>query len=161
VIEEFAEPIEYDFQHELAIDMLDFFRGYRSWRQFYNFLDRLPPHGHYKTAVAMSPKWAEIVLDMEEAGKGIPPGTEDHDLTPLGYTEVVARLDLIADRVMAVRTAVQAGYSKDHEEPRFEPMTRPVTAIDKERERRSRKILNEIESLIFGEGLSLSNIVMD
>jgi hypothetical protein len=91
VIEEFAEPIEYDFQHELAIDMLDFFRGYRSWRQFYNFLDRLPPHGHYKTAVAMSSKWAEMVLDMEESGKGIPPGTEDHDLTPLGYSEVVGR----------------------------------------------------------------------
>lgn len=69
------------------------------------------------------------------------------------YSPVVARLDLIADRVMAVRTAVQANYTKEHQEPSFEPLDRPVTALERERERRTRNLLLELDALILGDGL--------
>lgn len=110
----------------------------------------------------MDEGWARYVVDQEEKKEQMAPGTVpeitadlEPILSPLDYSPVVARLDLIADRIMAVRTAVQAGYSKDHKEPRFEPMMRPVTALDMERERRARSVLAEVDDLLFGPGLSL------
>lgn len=136
--------------------MLDFFhpQGGRSWRQFYAFLERLPYWGHYKSTLAMNEAWANKVLDMEERGERTPPGAgEDDDLTPLGYSDIVARLDLIADRVMLVRTATQAGYTRDHEEPRLDPLPRPVTALERERERRARTVLLDVDAMVSGGGL--------
>lgn len=99
----------------------------------------------------MDEEWARRLLDMEEEGVGTPPTGEA--LSPLGYTDVISRLDLIADRVMAVRTAVQAGYTEKHKEPSFDPLPRPTTAIEGERERRARTVLEEAEALFFGGGL--------
>lgn len=126
----------------------------RSWRQFYNLVARLPHWGHYKAALAMDEVWAARMLDREEAGLETPPTGDDEtpQLTPLGYSDVVSRLDLIADRVFAVRTAVQASFSKDHEEPRFPSMPRPVTAMERERERRARTVLLEVNALVMGGG---------
>lgn len=127
----------------------------------YAFLDLLPSWGQYKTAMAMDAEWAKEALDLEEAGYGLPPTAEaerDDAFSPLYYDPLVARLDLIADRVMAVRTAVQAGYSEEHKEPHFEPIVRPTTAIDRERERRIRNELDVLDAQIQGEGLVLELI---
>jgi hypothetical protein len=124
----------------------------------YAFLEFLPPWGHYMSAIAMDADWARQALDLEAAGEGLPPtgeSDEDHAATPLYYDPLVARLDLIADRVMAVRTATQAAYSQDNKEPYFDPITRPMTAMDRERERRERNALEEVNALIQGEGLFL------
>jgi hypothetical protein len=92
---------------------------------------------------------------MEERGISLPnPSSDGPSL--LDYSPVVARLDLLADRVMAVRTAVLANYTKDHQEPQFEPLERPVTALDREREVRTRSLLLELDALVFGDGLALS-----
>lgn len=99
----------------------------------------------------MDDEWAARVLDMEESGESSP--TTGDDLTPLGYSDVVSRLDLIADRVMLVRTAVQAGYTREHEEPRMEPLPRPVTALERERERRARTVLLEVDAFVLGGGM--------
>lgn len=104
----------------------------------------------------MDEEWARYICDQEEKGEGTPPVPEDEpDLTPLGYSDVVARLDLIADRIMMVRGAVQAGYSQDHKEPSFTPLPRPVTALDRERERRLKVELEDVDALFRGEGLLL------
>lgn len=125
----------------------------------YAFIELLPPWGQYKTAMVMDEGWARNVLDMEEAGQGLPPTGEIEEggaPSPLYYDPVVARMELIADRVMAVRTAVQAGYADEHKEPQFEPIVRPMTAIDRERERRTRSELEVLENqLLRGEGLVL------
>lgn len=99
--------------------------------------------------------WANRMLDLEEQGKETPPVGEDIEFSPLGYTDVVSRLDLIADRTMSVRTAVQASYADKHQEPHFEPMRRPATAMQRERERRARKVLLTIDAQLFGEGLAM------
>lgn len=96
------------------------------------------------------------MLDLEEKGEQPPPGGEDDELGPLGYSDIVSRLDLIADRVMMVRTAVQAGYTTGHEEPRFEPLPRPVTALERERDRRARTVLLEVDALVLGGGVAIS-----
>lgn len=105
----------------------------------------------------MDEGWAKTALDLEEAGAGLPPTGEeivrDPELSPLYYDPRVARLDLIADRVLAVRTATQAGYSKDHKEPSFEPLTRPTTALERERERRNLLILDETDRMFREVGL--------
>jgi len=59
---------------------------------------------------------------------------------------------------MAVRTAVQANYTKEHQEPTFEPLPRPETAIERERERRARTVLLEAEALILGDGLPIGGM---
>ena len=98
----------------------------------------------------MDPEWARVICDMEEAGQETPPTGEtldDDTITPLGYSPIIARLDLIADRVMAVRTSVQASYAEKHEEPNFKPLPRPETALDRERERRTRILLEDVDAL--------------
>jgi hypothetical protein len=131
-----------------------------SVRKLYELLDALPHYGHYKSALAMDEEWAEMMLDMEEQGENPITSTEPPDMTPLGYTDVIARLDLIADRVLAVRGAVFAANSDGGQEPQFTPMDRPVTAIERVRERRARSLLVGIESEIFGAGLSTSGLIL-
>jgi len=91
-----------------------------------------------------------MILDLEEAGEEIPGGSSSPSAD---YSPVVARLDMIADRVLAVRTAVQANYTEGHKEPNFEPIPRPETAIERERERRSLTVLGEVDALVTGGAL--------
>ncbi len=89
---------------------------------------------------------------MEDAGLVPPAGITSDDeprISPAGYTSLDARLDLIADRLMSVRTAVQAGYAKEHKEPRFKSLPRPTTAIERERERRTLDELGAIADSFF------------
>ena len=138
-----------------GVELLDFFTGDRWWAQLYRLLDRLPAWGHYKSALVMDEAWARYICDLEDAGEETPPGADDEMMSPLGYGPIVQRLDLLADRVMAVRTAVQASYSEKHEEPSFEPLPRPETALDRERERRTRSLLEEVDAQFMSQGLSL------
>ena len=137
------------------MSIYDFFLHRRSWRQFYSLISQLPYWGRYMAAIAADEGWASYVLDKEEAGEEVP-GQAAEGPSVAHYSPVVARLDLLADRVLSVRTAVQAGYSKDHQEPHFEPVPRPTTALERERERRGRNLLLELEAQILGEGLALS-----
>lgn len=130
----------------------------RPWAQLYRFLDQLPPWSRYKAALAMDEEYARIICDREDAGEEHPPVDVDPDdaITPLGYTDVISRLDLIADRLHLTRNAIVASWAKDHKEPEFRPMPRPTTALDREREERTRRLLVEVDALVRGEGLALT-----
>ena len=142
--------------HCNGVELLDYFANVRPWRQLYDFIERLPSWGHYKSDLAMDAEYANMILDAEERGEAHPPtGDEDEEISPLGYTDVIARLDIVADRILLARNAVVAGYAQDHKEPEFRPMTRPTTALDRERERRTRRLLLEIDAQI-REGIVLS-----
>lgn len=105
----------------------------------------------------MDEGWARAVVEMEMSGRLTPPTGEagERTFSPLGYSDVISRLDLIADRVLAVRTATQANYTKAHKEPKFDPLPRPTTAIERERERRTRTVLTEADDLLLGGGIVL------
>lgn len=148
--------MEWDLQvHANGVQLLDYFTGRRPWRQLYDFINRLPAWGEYKSQLAMDEEYARILLDKEEEGEETPPGLES-DRTPHGYTDIVSRLELIADRVMAVRSAIYASMDqKNHKEPEWERMPTPITAVDREREDRTRKLLYDLDSLVRG-GLPLN-----
>lgn len=87
------------------------------------------------------------------------PGYAEEDGPPLlGYSPVIARLDLLADRVLAVRTATQANYTKDHQEPSLQVLPRPISALERERERRSRSLLLELDALVLGDGMAVDGM---
>jgi hypothetical protein len=98
-----------------------------------------------------------MVVDLEERTGQVMPGMLDGEdqIGPLGYDEVVQRLDLLADRVLGVIIASNAENA--NQVTPFEPMPRPLTALDQERERRERSLLMETERLIFG-GIVLEGI---
>lgn len=143
--------------HCNGVELLSYFTGARPWRQLYSFLEMMPAWGRYKSALAMDHDYARRICDAEEKGEGHPPVGDDDDaeITPLDYSEVIARLDIIADRILLTRNAVVAGYAKDGKEPEFRPMTRPTTALDQERERRTRRLLEEVDALV-REGVLLT-----
>lgn len=99
----------------------------------------------------MDESWAIKILDAEEAGQAVADAA-DPELTvsPLGYTPELGYLSLIADRVALVRNAVFAANSEGGAEPHFQPLPRPVTAIERERERRTRIELLDIDRLLRG-----------
>jgi hypothetical protein len=60
--------------------------------------------------------------------------------------------------VLGVIIAVQSSNAENaNQVTPFEPMPRPLTALDQERERRERSLLMETERLIFG-GIVLEGI---
>jgi hypothetical protein len=60
-------------------------------------------------------------------------------------------LSLIADRILAVRSAVFAAQSGSAEQT-IPTLTRPTTALDRARERRAIRELLEIEQQMLGGG---------
>lgn len=162
--------MEWDLQHELRVDLLDFFRHERPWAQLYRFIDKLPSWGYYKTELAMDPEFAKHLVDEEEKAEEkrleefkaavargeYPPAVDDDEgITPLGYDPVIARLDMIADREMMIWAAVVAQYTQDHKPPNWQEMPTPTTAVDKERENRVKNELNALHRLLMGEGLDI------
>lgn len=111
---------------------MEWFRGERPWPQFLRLIDRLPPHSHYKAALAMDDEYAREVVRFIDPDK-------EPALTPQGLTrEVLALMDL-TDAVISLRYVVMAQNAK-RKPPTPKPMRRPFTAIqrylkDKERNR--------------------------
>jgi hypothetical protein len=111
-------------------------------------VERLPGHGHYKSALAMDEEWAQRVIELEEQGQQVAPAADPAQMTPLGYTPEVSYLSLIADRLIAVRDAVIGSNGGDP--PPQQPLPRPSTALDRARESSSRNQLLELDQFIRG-----------
>lgn len=103
----------------------------------------------------MDRQWAEAILDAAEAGEEIAPAADPDQITPLHYTPEIGYLALIADRLLAVRSAIFAAQSEGQEQP-IDRLPRPKTAVDQLRERRVIDELLEIERQIFGGGLPVT-----
>lgn len=109
------------------MDLLDFFRGVLPWSKLRRLLERLPAHGHYKSALSsdesLTPMWERIALTTED----------DPPPTMLGwspeYTMLVALVEAVRN-LIAVTVAVN---SKDGRVDNPPSMPRPVTALQKAR----------------------------
>jgi hypothetical protein len=147
--------------HANGVDLLDFFRGERPWGQLYRLVDALPSWGRYKSQIVMDPEWAKMICDMEDAGKETPPTgessvTDDEAMSPFGYTPEVSRLDLILDRLQSLESAVMWTVQPDKQREQIQPMPRPETALDRERESRTRSLLEDLDAMFRGEGIALT-----
>lgn len=89
-----------------------------------------------------------------EAGEEVAPAADPNQVSHLHYTPEIAYLALIADRVLAVRSAVFAAQNEGREQP-LPLLPKPKSAIERVRERRVVDELLEIERQIFGGGLGV------
>lgn len=94
------------------MDLLDYFRGRRPWRQLLRFLRGMPAHSHYMAALADDEATARRIA----AARGRPA-----PMTMAGYDPMIARLDTVIDVLVAA-------HSTGSTPPR---MPRPVTAMDR------------------------------
>lgn len=115
---------------ERGWDLLDWFRGTRPWPQLIRFAERLPPHSHYKAAIADDDDYIRQYMASQ------PPGSdqrqqEQASLTMQGYSMQVAALHEIADRVGALYAVTVAVNSKNGKAPDIPEMPRPTTAMQR------------------------------
>lgn len=121
LINRHGEDIEADF-FERGWDLLDWFRGERPWSQLLRFINRLPNHSHYKSA---------ILDDDEVARQTVQSGMKAQNRkTMLGFTpEVSALLDLTSwvKNLYGLTHAVNA----DGKYPDLPATPYPETAFDR------------------------------
>lgn len=118
----YFEELEYDFHHELHVDLLKLV-GKRRWAKIWRLKSRLPADGWYGTALAMDPELAEQLVALDDDDEVVEPPT------PLGYTKEVHLLAAVVDglqQVCSVLIAVNGGDA-----PRVTPFPRPQTAKDR------------------------------
>jgi hypothetical protein len=96
----------------LGVDLLEYFRGRRPWRQLLRFLGRMPAHSHYMAALAD---------DEATARRAAAARSRPAPMTMAGYDPLVSRLDTVIDVLVAA-------HSTGSRPPR---MPRPVTALDR------------------------------
>lgn len=109
----------------------------------------------------MDEDYARMIVDREEAAAaagiaedGMPTGADPREPTPLGYNPELSYLAIIADRTLLVRDAVIASGGEDP--PHSQPLPRPTTAVERERARRNRDELLEIDRMLRGAGLPMT-----
>ncbi|WP_280465239.1 hypothetical protein [Nocardia brasiliensis] len=125
------------------MDLLDYFRGIRPWRQLYRFLKQLPMDSHYQSAVAMNPEIGAQLAKQKRPEKFDPP-------TPQGYTlPILLQLKMI-DLVKELMRLIPAVFSGKVPPP-MKPEPRPMTAADLIRERAETEAVYEALDLILGK----------
>lgn len=103
----------------------------------------------------MDEDWANHFLDQVEAGEEVIPQADPDRVDPLHFTPQLAYLSLIADRVLAVRSAIFAVNSEESERP-VPTLPRPTSAVDRVREKRAMAELLELERQLFGGGIDVN-----
>ncbi|HEX5525170.1 MAG TPA: hypothetical protein VFX53_17125 [Pedococcus sp.] len=125
MIERHGEALEYDLHHELHIDIHDFFRGTRSWVEFYRLIYRLPAYGHFKAGL----------LDNEDDAAELLKRGEAATFGMHGWTYERELLSSLVEAVRAMHSTLVAVNSKGHKGFTVKPLPRPVTAMDRLKKR--------------------------
>lgn len=123
-------------------DLLDFFRGKRPWAQLVRIVERLGPWSHTGRAIADDDdlqREREARLGVKAAAKRSGrPRLQDWSETD----EILATLRDVAERISV--TVVQVNTEKGKSKPRFTPVRRPRTAVDRAELRRDLDTVSEI-----------------
>lgn len=139
-MDRYGEAIEADLA-DRGLDLLDFFRGARSWRQLLVILDHLPRASRFRQAAADDDEWAEGALAEEQVGRVAEPPT-----LPLSeFTREVELLSVVAELLQSVNANIRV-LAHDKNPPRVQPMPRPRTALDRARDRRRAARFAELEA---------------
>lgn len=132
-MDKYGDEIEADLQHHYRVDLLDFFRGRRSWRQLLNFIQKLPSSSLTTEAMADDDELAALMADRPVTNTG--PRLSE-------YTAEVARLDIILDRLSElISVTLQLNGGKA---PRLRPAKRPETAYARLQRRRTEDKLGSL-----------------
>lgn len=102
----------------------------------------------------MDMEYAREIVRREAAG--VPQPVSEAQLTPLRYGPVEQRLDLVANLLMYIRSAVQAGYTTGHKEPKVRPLPTPKTALEIARQEAEFSELRALSDWITGADMSMN-----
>lgn len=124
---------------ERGWDLLDYFRGVRPWPQLLRLVEHLPPHSHFRRALADDDDLqARIDAQPKPPRRRSGPSLRDWD----EHQELRAAL---ADGFALVQQAVGASVTpKGKSPPKFTPVRRPRTAADRAQRRREEAVHAEI-----------------
>lgn len=130
--------IAYDFQRELNIDLVDYASGERAWTEFYEFLQELPEHGKFKSAMALDMDFAKAqkarLDEMREEEEDF--DFEESDViekdktlvSPEGFSPERLLLMIIEERLQAA-TSVALGAAGMKNPPQVRFNQRPFVAL--------------------------------
>lgn len=147
VIDRYGHAIEYDLLHEFhGVELLDWFRGKRRWRQLIRLLDQLPPSSRFVIAKRNDPEEAlavaRVLRDHRATGKARyrPPAVEWDTTTELQ----AAVLDRLGEVVALLADMPIAGKKRKAKPPKR--TERPETAIERAEQQLSVEHVAEIEA---------------
>lgn len=137
MFDSYGSKILYDFRVILGVDVKDYLKGLRGWKEFYAYLNELPSWSKTKSAMAGDVKLAEYQVSKiseDEIQRIRDSRVEKNydDLTLEGYTEEIERLNIIADKLEVLISALSSGKEKRE----VRPAPRPKTAYNKAIEKR-------------------------
>lgn len=118
----------------MGVDILDYFTGERSWHEFYDFIQELPSHGKFHSAMAMDEDFAKMLHKRLEEEK--PDWDEEepdqtlHELrSPEGYDPKYQLMVAMDEHLQALMKVTVSLHSKS-KAPDIHPHPRPFTAYD-------------------------------
>lgn len=131
------------------MDLGDWLRGERDWRDLFDLLDEMPYGSRYSAAMLMDREIAEQIVDAEEeaaeAAGDVAPERREYRPPLAGYSPLMQKLDDVLD-VLITSQATQA-----HADPRNAgKVPRPQTAAQILRDERDSARLNSFVDQLFG-----------
>lgn len=117
------------------MDLNEWLRGERDWRDLVDLLGEMPEGGRYVSAVLGDREHAEAALDAEDPDARPAPASKHPPLA--GYTPLFAKLDDLLEVLIALQ------YTTAHQDPRKAPkIPRPKTAYELVRDERDSVLLS-------------------
>lgn len=106
-------------------------------------IDRLPPHSRYVAALLDDPDTARQLADLPEP--------EDSSLSMAGFDPTRALLSALLDAINNNTAATIAAAGADP--PKFDPAPRPVTELDRARNRLRHDTRRALAALALGKSI--------
>lgn len=125
------------------MEITDFFRGRRSWKQFWVLFEDLPAHSRTKSKVLTNHEVAAYEvgsLSNEEIrqsilNQGTEPEAEDPGPSLRGYTPLMSKMDDVIDHLIVSRESMARMFGKK-DKTKLKLTKRPRTAYQIELEKR-------------------------
>lgn len=141
ILDRYGDAIEADLHETFGVDLLDFFRGVHPWRKLDNFIKRLGSRSTSEFFAALANDESQVKDLPDEVFKATyapqPPALTE-------YTAEVRRMDALIYLVGELITATAGSGTAP------KPPQGPMTAFQREKDRRSQRRLDALEAEVLG-----------
>lgn len=125
------------------MDLNDWLRGERDWRDLFDLLSQLPDGSRYTAAVLSDKELAGAALDAQDPDAKPAPPQKHPNLA--GYTPMIGKLDDVLNVLIALQ------YTLAKQDPRKAPKApRPKTAYELLSDERQRERIQNMAHRLFG-----------
>ncbi|QAY17387.1 tail assembly chaperone [Gordonia phage IDyn] len=137
LFDQYGRDLLLDFRdYWSGLDVIEYFSGERSWFEFYEFMNALPPHSRFKAKLALDPELAEQLHAQRKAAgetdeeieddnsEGWKPETRSQE----GFTPIIAIMYSMLEAINEIsRTTVAVNGGKP---PQQQKLPRPFSALE-------------------------------